>query len=253
MIKTLIIDDEFVSRNVLGKLLEMHCPLVEVVKTCTNADEGKAAIQQLQPQLVFLDISMPGKSGLDMLKEIPDVNFEVIFVTAFHEYTIQAIRFSAIDYLLKPVDKDELIAAVNRVKEKLEITEQKEPVQAFLYNMQQTQLQQEMQLCLPGLKGFQIIKIKEIVYCEAENTYTAIHLQNGQKLIASRPLIDYDVMLQDVSFFRIHKSYLINLQHLKEYVKGEGGSVFMSTGKELEVSRRKKDVFVNRIKEVFKY
>lgn len=253
MIKTIIIDDEFVSRNVLQKMLDMHCPDVEVIKHCTGADEGKRAIEQLQPQLVFLDISMPGKSGLDMLKEITDIRFEIIFVTAFHEYTIQAIRFSALDYLLKPVDKDELITAVNRVKEKVNSKEEKKNVPSFLYNMQQNLLLQDMQLCIPGIKGFQIIKIKDIIYCEAENTYTTIFLNNGHKLLASRPLIDYETMLTDVSFFRVHKCYLINLQHLKEYVKGEGGSVIMSNGKELEVSRRKKETFVNKMKELFKY
>ena len=196
---------------------------------------------------------MPGKSGLDMLKEIAEINFNIIFVTAFHEYTIQAIRFSAIDYLLKPVDKNELIQAVERAKAKISSIENPAPVQTFLHNIQTAQSQQEMQLCVPGIKGFQIIKIKDIIYCEAENTYTTIFLQNNQKLLASRPLIDYETLLQDTSFVRIHKSYLINMQHLKEYLKGEGGSAVMSNGKELEVSRRKKEYFVNYMKQFFKF
>ncbi len=253
MIKTLIIDDEFVSRNVLRKLLTLHTPDIEVIKECANANEGKLAIEELQPQLVFLDISMPGKSGLDMLKEIEDINFEIIFVTAFHEYTIQAIRFSAIDYLLKPVDKNELIQAVDRVKEKISHAESKEPVKTFLYNIQQAQTSQEMQLCVPGIKGFQIIKLRDIVYCEADNTYTVIHLGENKKLIASRPLMDYESLLQDASFVRIHKSYLINIQHLKEYQKGEGGTAIMSNGKQLDVSRRKKEHFISYMKQFFKY
>ncbi|MEO6540442.1 MAG: response regulator [Ferruginibacter sp.] len=253
MIKTIIVDDEFVSRNVLKKLLDINCPDIEVIHECTHADEAKSEIARLQPQLVFLDISMPGKSGLDMLKEIADINFSIIFVTAFHEYTIQAIRFSAIDYLLKPVDKHELTEAVERVKIKIANSENHSPVQAFLHNIQSAQPQQEMQLCVPGVKGFQIIKIKDIIYCEAENTYTSIFLENNQKLLASRPLIDYESILQDASFVRIHKSYLINMKHLKEYLKGEGGSAVMSNGKELEVSRRKKEYFVNYMKQFFKF
>lgn len=253
MIKTIIVDDEFVSRNVLKKLLDINCPDIEVICECTNAEEAKTEIGRLQPQLVFLDISMPGKSGLDMLKEIDDINFSIIFVTAFHEYTIQAIRFSAIDYLLKPVEKNELIEAVGRVKIKIANSENHSPVEAFLHNIQAAQSQQEMQLCVPGIKGFQIIKIKDIIYCEAENTYTTIFLNNSQKLLASRPLIDYESLLQDASFVRIHKSYLINMQHLKEYLKGEGGSAVMSNGKELEVSRRKKEYFVNYMKQFFKF
>jgi two-component system LytT family response regulator len=253
MIKTLIIDDEYISRNVLKKLLEINCPEIEVLAECTNAAEGQSAIEELQPQLVFLDISMPGKSGLDMLKEIPDIRFEVIFVTAFHEYTIQAIRFSAIDYLLKPVDAKELKEAVERVKTKINAKESKEPVRTFLHNIQSGASQEDMQLCVPGLKGFQVIKIKDIIYCQAENTYTSIFLQNNQKLLASRPLLDYETLLQENSFVRIHKSYLINLQHLREYQKGEGGTAVMSNGKHLEVSRRKKEYFVNYMKERFKY
>lgn len=253
MIKTLIIDDEFVSRNVLKKMLDIHCPDVEVIKECTNADEGKLTIEQLRPQLVFLDISMPGKSGLDMLKEIGDINFEIIFVTAFHEYTIQAIRFSAIDYLLKPVDAKELKEAVERVKTKMKETSPKEPLQSFIHNIQSAQSQQDMQLCVPGIKGFQVIKISDIIYCEAENTYTVIYLQNNQKLTASRHLLDYETLLQDTSFVRIHKSYLINMKHLKEYQKGEGGVAIMSNNKTLDVSRRKKESFIAYLKQYFKY
>jgi two-component system, LytTR family, response regulator len=234
-------------------MLDMHCPDIEVIKQCTNADDGKLAIKELQPQLIFLDISMPGKSGLDMLKEIEEINFDIIFVTAFHEYTIQAIRFSAIDYLLKPVDKNELLQAVSRVKEKVLLAENKSPVKTFLHNMQQNQLTQEMQLCVPGIKGFQIIKIRDIIYCEADNTYTILHLADNKRLVASRPLMDYEILLQDTSFTRIHKSFLINIQHLKEYQKGEGGIAIMSNGKNLDVSRRKKEHFINYMKQFFKY
>jgi two-component system, LytTR family, response regulator len=252
MIKTLIVDDEYVSRNVLKKLLTINCPEVEIIAECTNAMEGKAAIEQQKPHLVFLDISMPGKSGLDMLKEIPEIDFGIIFVTAFHEYTIQAIRYSAIDYLLKPVDAKELTDAVNRVKNKF-ASQPAAQLQTFLHNVNNVHAQREMQLCVPGIKGFQVIKVKDIIYCEAENTYTGIYLQNNQKLLASRPLIDYETLLQDSLFVRIHKSYLINMQHLREYQKGEGGSVIMSNGKELEVSRRKKESFVHFLKQNFKY
>ena len=253
MIKTLIIDDEYISRNVLKKLLDIHCPDAEIVAECTNAEEGKREIERLQPRLIFLDISMPGKSGLDMLKEIVDINFEIIFVTAFHEYTIQAIRFSAIDYLLKPVDAKELKDAVERVKIKLAQNEHSPQVETFLHNLQSAKSQQEMQLCIPGIKGFQVVQVNDIIYCEAENTYTCIYLQNNRKIMASRPLLDYETLLQDASFVRIHKSYLINMKHLKEYQKGEGGIAIMSNNKELDVSRRKKEHFVGYMKQFFKY
>jgi two-component system, LytTR family, response regulator len=246
MIKTIIIDDEYVSRNVLKKLLTIHCPDVKVIGEFTNAKDGKTAIDDLQPQLVFLDISMPGKSGIDMLKEFTDIDFKIIFVTAFHEYTIQAIRFSAIDYLLKPVDVKELKEAIERVKEKAD-EKQQQPLQSFISNIQASP-QQEMQLCIPDLKGFRVIKLNEIIYCEASNNYTTIYLTKNEKLLASRPLLDYEAMLKSFSFMRIHKSHLINMQHLKEYIKGEGGFVVMANGKQLEVSRRKKEAFISYMK-----
>lgn len=254
MLKTIIIDDEYISRNVLKKLLSINCPDVEVAAECTNAAEGKAVIESLQPQLVFLDISMPGKSGLDMLKELAEINFEIIFVTAFHEYTIQAIRFSAIDYLLKPVDAKELKEAVERARNKLKLSvPSPQHLQSFLHNTQSVLPQEEMQLCIPGIKGFQLVRIKEVIYCEADNTYTTIYLTENRKIMASRPLLDYEVLLQDTSFIRIHKSYLINIRHLKEYQKGEGGIAIMSNGKQLDVSRRKKEQFIGYIKQYFKY
>lgn len=253
MIKAIIIDDEFVSRNVLKKLINLHCANVEIVRECTDADEGRQAIEEIAPQLVFLDISMPGKSGLQMLRELPEIRFEVIFVTAFHEYTIQAIRYSAIDYLLKPVDRKELEDAVERATRKIEEAPEKVPVQAFLHNLMQVNNQQDMQLCVPGIKGFQIINIRDIIYCEADNTYTHIYMADGKKLISSRTLGDYENLLKSASYFRIHKSWLINLRHLKEYRRTDGGTAVMDNGRELEVSKRKREPFVAYLKNSFLY
>lgn len=253
MIRAIHADDEALSRDTLKKLLEMHCPEVELVAQCENAETARIQIETLKPQLVFLDIAMPGKNGFGLLRDLDEINFEVIFVTAHNEYTIQAIRYSAVDYLLKPIDDDELIQAVERVKKRLKENGSAQAVEAFLHNTQTARSQQEMQLCIPGIRGFQVIKISDIIYCEAENTYTAIYLRQNQKLLASRPLIDYELLLQDAFFIRIHKSYLINMQHLKEYLKGDGGSVIMSNGRELEVSRRKKEYFVAAMKQHFKY
>jgi two-component system, LytTR family, response regulator len=253
MIKAMIVDDERMSRNTLRKLLEIYCPDVEVIIETDSAAEAQLQIELLQPQLVFLDIAMPGKSGIEMLKEMKEIKFEVIFVTAHDRFVLQAIRLSAVDYLSKPVDENELITAVTNAKKRIEEKTKNSLVPGFLYNMQQNSPHQEMQMCIPGMKGFQIIKIKDILYCEAQNTYTCVFLQNGQKLLASRPLIDYETMLAELSFLRIHKSYLINMQHLKEYIKGEGGFAVMSNGKELEVSRRKKEYFIAYMKEYLKY
>jgi two-component system LytT family response regulator len=253
MIRSIIVDDEKLSRNTLKKLLELHCPEVEVVAECENAASASLQVSLLKPELVFLDVAMPGKNGIDFLKELDEINFEVIFVTAHDKYILQAIRFAAVDYLSKPVEEQQLIIAVANAGKRILSKSRHQNVPAFLHNMQQNPQRQEMQLCVPGMKGFQVIKISDIVYCEADNTYTNIYLQNNQKLMATRPLIDYETLLQDSSFVRIHKSWLINMKHLKEYQKGEGGVAIMSNGKQLDVSRRKKEYFVTYMKEHFKY
>jgi two-component system, LytTR family, response regulator len=253
MIKAVIIDDEKLSRNTLHKMLELYCPDVEVVAQCEDAVTAGPVIEQTRPDLVFLDVAMPGKSGIDFLKELETIPFEVIFVTAHDKYVLQAIRFAAVDYLSKPVDESELVNAVANASRRIQQKTNSQQVEIFLHNMKQKPNQQEMQLCIPSIKGFQVVQISDIIYCEAENTYTCIHFKDNKKILASRPLMDYELLLQDSLFFRIHKSSLVNMKHIKEYQKGEGGIVVMSNGKELEVSRRKKDAFISTMKEVFKY
>lgn len=253
MIRSIIVDDEQLSRNTLKKLLQLHCPDVEVVAECEDAGSASLQVAHLKPDLVFLDVAMPGKNGIDFLKEFEEINFEVIFVTAHDKYVLQAIRLAAVDYLSKPVEEKQLIIAVSNAGKRILSKSRNQHVNTFLHNMQQYPQRQEMQLCVPSVKGFQVIKISDIIYCEADNTYTNIYLQNNQKLMASRPLQDYEKLLEDASFVRIHKSYLINIGHLTAYQKGEGGSVTMSNGKVLEVSRRKKEFFVTYMKEHYKY
>lgn len=251
--KAILVDDEPDGIRTLQKLLELHCPNVEVVSTCSNVQLAKQKILQVDPDLVFLDIQMPGKTGLDLLLELPGKNFEVIFVTAHNEYMLQALQFSAADYLLKPVDEDRLIEAVGRVATRLNEGKKAENRNALLHNLSKTGSPAEMRLCLPTLKGFIVLKSDEIIYCEAERSYTVFHLEGNRTVTVSRPLLEYDDVLKDTSFLRIHKSFLINLHHVKEYHRGEGGTVIMSNNDEIEVSRRKKEQFLMKIKEVFRY
>lgn len=251
--KAILVDDEPDGIRTLHKLLELHCPDVQVVATCPNATSAKQQILQWEPDVVFLDIQMPGKSGLDLLTEMADKKFEVIFVTAHNEYMLQALQYSAADYLLKPVDEDRLIEAVQRVKSRLEAGQKDEYRQALLHNLSKTGNPAEMRLCLPTLKGFIVLKLDEIIYCEAERSYTVFHLEGNKTVTVSRPLLEYDDVLKDTSFLRIHKSFLINLNHVKEYHRGEGGTVIMSNNAEIEVSRRKKEQFLIKIKEAFRF
>lgn len=251
--RALLVDDEPDGIGTLRKMLELHCPQVRVAGTCSDAWTAKQQIAQLQPDVVFLDIQMPGKTGLDLLSELPLKNFEVIFVTAHNEYLLQALQFSAADYLLKPVDEDRLIDAVIRVEKRLQAEKGEGRAEALLHNLSKSGMPSEMRFCVPTLKGFIVLKLEEIIYCEAERSYTVFHLAGNKTVVVSKPLLEYDQLLQDFTFLRIHKSYLINLLHVKEYQRGEGGLVIMSNDAEIEVSRRKKDQFLVRIKEVFKY
>lgn len=251
--QAIIVDDEPDGIGTLKKMLELNCKQVNTVAACTNAVAAKQKIEELKPDVVFLDIQMPGQSGIDMLAELPEKNFEVIFVTAHNEFLLQALQFSAADYLLKPVDEDRLIEAVQRVEKKLEQKGETANVETLLHNIHKAATPNEMKLCIPTLKGFLVLKLDDIIVCEAERNYTVFYLQNRKPVTASRTLLDYEELLKDTTFLRIHKSFLINLQHVTEYQRGEGGMVIMSNGMEIEVSRRKKDSFLAKVKEVFRY
>jgi two-component system LytT family response regulator len=254
MIKAIITDDEVRSVETLRKLLEMYCPAVKVVAECYDADSTRRQIAVHQPDLLFLDIAMPGKSGFDLLNELPGAPFEVIFITAYNEYMTQAFRFSAIDYILKPIDEELLVNAVARVEKRLTTTTAAPvSVEALKYNLKNLQHPQEMKICIPHSRGFVLVHLADIIYCEADNTYTTFFLTNGKPFVSSKSIIDFELLLQDTSFCRIHKSFLVNMLHIKEYVKGEGGSVILSNNAELEVSRRKKDYFLSRIKEYYRF
>jgi len=250
--KAILVDDEADGIRTLHKMLQLHCPQVEVLATCSNAMQAKQQIMQSNPDVVFLDIQMPGKSGFDLLTELYSKDFEVIFVTAHNEYMLKALQYSAADYLLKPVDEDRLIDGVQRVEKRLQ-EGRNERTKALLHNLGMAGNPSEMRLCLPTLKGFIVLKLDEIIYCEAERSYTVFHLEGNRTVTVSKPLLEYDQVLKDTSFLRIHKSFLINLNHVKEYHRGEGGIVIMSNNAEIEVSRRKKEIFLMKVKEVFKY
>lgn len=245
-IRAIIIDDEPGANSAMKKLLEHVSPGVEVIAACNNASEAIEAIRVLEPDLVFVDILMPGTNGMEMLKSIPEINFEIIFVTAHNTFMERAFRFSAVDYLLKPVDEELLSDAISRASSRIRNRSANVPVQTLLQNFKQDM--RKMKLCIPSLKGFQVEEISDILYCEASNNYTNLHFLNRRMICSSRPIQDYEVMLRDNGFVRIHRSSIINLEHVKEYIKGEGGTVVLSNGTELEVSRRKKEHLMNSMK-----
>lgn len=253
MVRAILVDDEPRGINTLKKLLQDYCADIKIIAECTDADDAKEKIQLLAPQLVFLDISLPGKNGFDLLAELGEINFEIIFVTAYNEYTLQALHYSAVDYLMKPIDEDLLVEAVKRAKKRIALNNINNNVATLLHNVEKMHSPQEMKLCIHSLRGFQVIDLKDVLYCEASGSYTNFHLIDKHVICTAKTILEYEELLKDAGFVRVHKSFLVNLLHIKEYIRGEGGSVILSDGKELEVARRKKDLFINKMKEYYKY
>jgi len=252
-IKSILIDDEPRGLTSLQNLLEFHCPEVEVMQACRHTNDALSAIQRFNPELVFLDIAMPGKNGFELLEELPEINFEIIFVTAYSDYTTQALHLSAVDYLLKPVDEGLLVEAVKRAGKRIGTKYGQQPLDAFLHNIQQTAFPQKMKLCIPIIKGFQVVDIQNLLYIEADGNYSNLHFTDGSMICASKTIHEYEALLDDSNFVRVHKSHVVNLSHIVEYTKGEGGILKLSNGKEIDVSRRKKEVLLRKMKEYFKY
>lgn len=252
-IKTILVDDEPRGISSLQKLLQFNCPEVEIIATCNSANEAKEKINLLKPQLVFLDIAMPEKNGFDLLNELGEINFEIIFVTAYNDFILQAFRFSAVDYLLKPVDDNLLTEAVKRASKKIEGTAGGHHIETLLHNLRSKEGGQKMKICIPSQKGFQVVSLSEIIYCEACSNYTNFHFAERPVICASKPIHEFETLLEDSGFVRVHKSFVVNLEHIKEYIRGEGGTVIMSNGHDVEVSRRKKEFFMERMKEFYKF
>ncbi|MFK7971669.1 MAG: LytR/AlgR family response regulator transcription factor [Bacteroidia bacterium] len=238
-LKTLIIDDEEDARITLRALLDMYCPNVEIIAEADSVESGITQITAHQPDLVFLDIRLSPGSGFDVLHALAPINFRIIFVTAYDEYAIRAIRFSALDYLTKPVDIDELEDAVKRAGEK----EEKHSLQLEVFR--DTMSARFGRMVLPTLEGFIVIQLADLVRCEADRNYTHVYLKDGRKLTASRSLKSYDELLSPNGFHRIHQSHIVNLAEVREYKRRKkGGIALLSNGDELPVSDQRKDGFL---------
>jgi two-component system LytT family response regulator len=246
MIRSIIVDDELKSRESLRILVEDYCEGVTVEATCQNVAEAEKAIHELKPDVVFLDIQLQRETGFDLLTKFKDFDFEVIFTTAYTEYAIKAFKFSAIDYLLKPIDIGELRRAIEKVAKNKDsaVTEK---LKQLLQNLKNGSTE-NFKLALPTSDGLIFVKVNDILYCEAHNNYTEIVMSDNKRYVVSRTLKEYDEMLGEQNFYRIHHSYLINLNGIKKYVRGEGGYVIMSNDKPLDVSKRRKEGFLSRIK-----
>lgn len=247
MINAIIIDDEQHCINRLEGLLTGYCS--DIIKLCgsfQSVEEGLQAIKQIKPGLLFLDAEIHDKTGFDLLKQLPEINFEVIFITAYDKYAVQAFKFSAIDYLLKPVDADDLQAAIKKLSDKFSQKEMSQKFDTLFHNLKNMQGVSK-KICVPVLTGLVFIQVNDILRCESEINYTRIFLKNKQKLLVAKTLKEFEELLADYNFYRVHNSHLINLAYIKSYSKGKGGSVIMEDGSEVEVSTRRKDEFLRRL------
>jgi two-component system LytT family response regulator len=246
MIKAIMIDDEIHCRKTLGMLLKEYCPGVQVTEQCDDAESGLTAIQRHKPHLVFLDIEMPNMNGFEMLEKLSEIHFEIIFTTSYDQYAIKAIRFSALDYLLKPVDPKELQRAVQKVAERLQHPLPQQ-LEILLQKLHQP-ASNIQKIALPTMEGLQMIAVNSIISCASDSNYTVFFLKNKQKLIVSRPLKEIEEMLEEYSFLRVHNSHLVSLNEIDKYVKGEGGYLVMSDGSTIDVSRSKKETLLNKLR-----
>jgi two-component system LytT family response regulator len=244
-IKTMIIDDEPDAVNFIHSIIREYCPSLEVIGTANNAMEGISSIREKSPDLVLLDVEMPHGSGFDLLAQFPEKTFDVIFITAFNHYAIRAIKFSAVDYILKPININEFIQAIEKVADKR--THSQEPnrnIETLLENLASPM---PARLAIPTSEGMEYINTREIIRIEAERSYCWFYLIGKRKMLVSRNLKEYQDLLNDRSFFRSHNSHLVNLEFVKKYIKADGGSIVMEDGSQVPISRTRKDLFLTHM------
>jgi two-component system LytT family response regulator len=246
MIRAIIIDDEVHCINRLAELLKEYCEENICVVGCfQTVEEGITGILKLQPDLVFLDVQINDKTGFDILKELHEINFEIIFTTAYEKYAVQAFKFSAIDYLLKPVDPDDLVPAVNKVNKKISGSEISQKIDTLFHNLKNSQASQK--ISIPTLDGLIFLDINDIIRCQSQINYSIIFLKDKQKITVAKTLKEFEELLSNFNFYRVHNSHLINLAYIKKYNKGKGGTISMSDHSEVEVSFRRKEGLLKKL------
>ncbi len=250
MIKALIVEDERQGLNNLKNLLQSHCPDVVVIAEAQSVEQGLRLFKEhdIKPDVAFLDIQLPDGTVfelLDELRKLQKIKFEIIFVTAFDNYAVTACKYSSIGYLVKPLDPVDLVASVELARSgNSRFIEQR--LDQFNYYFNQTNAFEKFSI--PSTDGIYFVNIKDIIRCEAEDNYTHFHLKGNEKITASKTIKSYEQLLSDFNFFRVHKSHMINLNFMRKFVKGDGGYLIMDDGKKIEVSRRRRPLFMEKMR-----
>ena len=243
--RSIIIDDEQHCVRALLSDLQKDCPSIEVLDSCYSAKEGIMAIKKLNPDLIFLDVEMPWMNGFEMLEILGDVNFSIIFTTAHGEFAAKAFRISAVDYLLKPIDANDLKAAVQKVEKKIEGGNNLEHISNLLRNMRQPSAEQK--IALPQREGYEFVDVSSILYCHAEGAYTKVFIAEKKMMLISRTLGDVEELLPIEMFQRIHHSTLVNVTYISQFIRSDGGYVVLKNGEKLSVSKAKKEMLMARL------
>jgi len=248
MIRAIIIDDEKTSRDALLGLITRYCNNVTIVEQANGYKTGIAAIEKHKPDLVFLDIQMPDGSGFQLLEDLKEIDFEVIFTTAFDQYAIKAIKYSALDYLLKPIVPSDLVSAIQKLEKKKNGSEINSSIKVLLDNIKSKS--EPKKIVLSTLDQIHVVSIEDIVRCESDGCYTRFIFNDGKVLLICKTLKEYEILLEDQNFLRPHKSHLINIKYISGYLKNEGGSILMTDGMTIPVSRRKRDKVLSVIQKL---
>nr|WP_321233193.1 LytTR family DNA-binding domain-containing protein [uncultured Psychroserpens sp.] len=242
MIKSVIIDNEKKSRKTLSNFLYKYCKNVEILGEADGVSSGIELIEKEKPELVFLDIEMTDGTGFKLLESIDDIQFSVIFVTAYSAYAIKAFKISAIAYILKPINPKELIEAIEKYQKEIGLKGIHNKLEVLLGNQSSVK-----KIAFPTSEGIELVKLNQIVHCEADDNYTSIFLANEKRIVVSKTIKEYDTMLSDFGFYRIHQSHLVNLDYIAKFNKNDGGYVVLENGKKLPVSRRNKQEFLEQL------
>lgn len=236
----IVIDDEKNSREAFIKKLQTHCPNVQLLCECSNGKEGIDAINTLKPQIVFLDIEMPQMNGFAMLQQLTKKEFHLVFTTAYNQYAIEAIRFSAFDYLVKPVDVNELINTINRIKQKEAAEHTGEKLDVLIAHLVDEK-SKPSKIAIATMEGIDFVSMEDIVYLEAVGNYTTVHIKNGKPILASKTLKEFEDILPANRFCRVHNGSMVNVAFIQKFIKGDGGQIVLSNGILLDVARRRKE------------
>lgn len=245
LMRTLIIDDEQECRRATRLIAEKYCPNLQIVGEANSVTTSLKAIDELQPELVLLDIQMQDGTGFDLIKHYETIPFKIIFITSFDQYALQAFQLSALDYLLKPIEPELLIKAVHKA-----ITVDVSHTIKQQVEIQLASLQAKQRIALPTLEGLEIFNLDDIMYCESDSNYTMFYLKNNSKFMVSRTIKEYEDILPEKQFVRIHKSYIINLLFVTKYIKGDGGDIVLSNGVCLPIARLRKDKLLEKLKAI---